>query len=313
MDATQGKNIGPVIPSAQPEVKVRTFQSDLLSMKQSGGGLPQFQTIKAPQLPLGESGGIVHPPLITSQRALLFLIFLALIALSFLGYFVYTAFFAGVSRGQEVSPGAAGNASSNQNGQIVSPLELAHKTAFRRPTDQKLSLVLSATASSASGLRTYNQKFQDALNQADLTARFVEIETRGDDGKNLGVGNVFSAADAFVLDKDFFAGHFSPDPTIFAYREGGDFWPGYVLTLNPNENWLFLKSEVSKLEVSPKILNFFLNSPEGHGEFYDGTVGDQPVRITDFTSGGRFIYGWVRGYLVFSTSYAGFTEAVARL
>jgi len=282
-------------------------------MKESGSGLPQFQTVKAPRLPVGgvQSSAI---PAAVFLKVLPFFVAIVLVMLVFIGYLVYTLFFGGVEQKQSSQV-----ATSTVNGEQevkpapFEPVALIHQTAFKKPVDQKIPFVLSGVASSATDLQTYGQKFQAALGRASLTAKFVEVEARGDGGESLGVADVFSAAGTFVIDGQFLAEHFSPDVTIFAYREGKAFWPGYVLTLKSDENWLFLKSEVEKLEVSSKILNFFLNPPESHGEFYGGEIGGQSVRIADFSPGARFVYGWVRGYLVFSTSYAGFVEAVGRL
>ncbi len=283
-------------------------------MKESGSGLPQFQTVKAPRLPTGEAQIPSVTPGAVPQKALLFLMAGVLVALALIGYLVYALFFAGAGQ-KPVSEEPVQSVTGGQSAEPApsAPTALTHQSVFKKPVDQKIPLVLSPAVTSASDLQTYVQKFQNALSRVSLTAKFVEVEPSGDDGKGLGVADVLSAADGFVLDSDFLAGHFSPDLTIFAYRESGNFWPGYIFTLKPDENWLFLKSEVSKLEASQNILNLFLNSPEGHGEFYDGEIASQPVRISDFASGARFVYGWVRGYLVLSTSYAGFAEAVSRL
>ncbi|MEK7508120.1 MAG: hypothetical protein AAB602_03505 [Patescibacteria group bacterium] len=313
MDISQGDDAGLNVPPAPPEVRVRTFQSDLLSMKESGSGLPQFQKVIAPRLPIGDDKNSVIP-LVVSQKAMPFLIAVVLIALAIIGYLVYAIFFGG-ARQNETSQAPA---QIENGGQIVeqSPVQsisFTHLAPFKKPVDQKIPLVLSQAVSSASDLQTYSQRFESALSKATLTAKFVEMEARGDGEKSMGLTDVFSAAGTLVLDEEFFTKHFDSDITIFAYREGGDFWPGYVLALNSDENWLFLKSEIEKLEVSQNVMNFFLNPPEERGAFNDGEISGQPVRIANFSSGLQFVYGWARGYLILSTSRAGFSEAVGRL
>ena len=311
MDIDEQGNVAPVTPS-QPRVKVRTYRSDIASIRESGGGLPQFQTIKAPQISEGQHVARAVP-LLTSKRTLLISIsVLFLIVLALAGYFAYTAFFKNTSESQGI-PSAVNSASSSSEENSPVPQQLVHVSAFRKPVDQKLTLVLSGVATNASGLQTYSQKLQSVLSTSDLTAKFVEVEARGDNAKSLSLNDVFTAAGTFVIDRDFLAQHFNPDLTIFAYREGGEFWPGYILTLNPDEIRFSLQSEVAKLEASPNVPNFFLNPPDGQGEFYDGKIGNQEVRMADFATGTRFVYGWIDGKLIFSTSYVGFSEAIARL
>ena len=315
MNTTDVHSAEPVIPSGQPEVKVRTFASDILSIKQTGGGLPQFQTIKAPQLPLLETrSGEVFPSIAARQRTVLIIFSVAVVALFLLGYLLYKVFFSIGSR-QEAIPPSTTNGENSASGTSTNPAEpqLIHETAFKRSTDQKLFFTLADPTDVASSPTSYREKLRTAFGESDPTSKFVEIEIYAADGVSATARDVFSVADIFVFEEYLFDEYFGADSTIFAYREGEDFWPGYILTLAAAESSPLLKSEIAKLEASRKIPNFFLDPIEERGAFYDETVGNQPVRVADFLSGPRFVYGWVDGRLILSTSYAGFVEAASRL
>ncbi len=304
MNVFEGVNPEPAGFSGEQEVKVRTFTSDISSMKNSGGGLPQSQTLKAPKFASGV-GGI---SIFVSRKVRSALIFFG-IGICFLAaaaYLFYSGFFAKIF---SVARNTGSIAADNQTSTVV----FVHTSAFKKPIDGKLSLVLDEAAGTSPDIALYDQSFRSALAGADLAARFVEIEFKGADGKGVSLNQIFSATDGFIVDGNFLNDHFSPDVTVFAYRDESDFWPGYILALKPGENSLSLKSEVSKLETSAKIPNLFLVPTENRGAFYDAMVGNQPVRVTDFSSGVRFVYGWMGDYLIFSTSYAGFVEAAARL
>jgi hypothetical protein len=129
---------------------------------------------------------------------------------------------------------------------------------------------------------------------------------------------MLTAEGATVLDPSFLAENFNPDPTFFVYRDKSGSWPGYVLSLQNGKNWLFLESDVAKLESSPAIANFFLTntgpaSPDG---FTDSAIASTTVRILPFleaTVPTYFVYGWSNGNLILSTSQAGFAAAIAHL
>jgi hypothetical protein len=304
-----GAGISNIPPS--PEVRVRTLRSDLESMAQSGGGQPRFQTVKL-QLPVEPAGKPAGQEEKASPFSIAIVIVIAagiIAAVAFLAYRLFPS----------NSPSSNTNNYQPTSAQPVEPApasSFVHHSFFKKPADQFLVLTVRSAAESASELQTYNQRFVELLSNANPTSSIIEIGAKGNNGSDLGVSEIFPLADIAVLETQFLLSHFSPDVTLFAYRDKNGFWPGYILSLQSSENWLFLKSEVAKLETSPKIANFFLSSPGSPAStgFKDDFINDQPARVLGFSApGASFVYGWFRGYLILSTSEDGLKEAFSRL
>lgn len=320
-----------VAPSVAPppEVRVRTLRTDLESMAKSGGALPQFQAVKAPRLPsaLGAtaSGG---------EKNKLMTAIIALVAIALLGAVAFLAYqlFLKSPPSSNVTP--AGPRAINQPATrpqssplpSTSPLArqgFVHHSLLKKPADQLLVLTVRSNVENATDLQTFNQRVIGLLAQAKSPGNLFEINVKNTDGKDLDINEIFSAADIGVLDSQFVSARFNLDPTFFVYRDkngstgltAGGLWPGFIISLKPTENWLFIKNDVAKLEKSSKVNNFFLSFPgDSSGDFKDDVVSGQPVRVLTFTAPGAvFIYGWFRGNLILSTSLEGLKVVLAGL
>jgi len=318
----------PSPPPPPSEVKVRTMRSDLESMAKSGGGLPQFESVKIANLSRGK-----YPPepvAVQDKRksgmAMALVVIAAVAMLGLLGYFAYRIFFAPAA--QPVQSGTApaqGGAqvpvaapAGSQPPATVLPAQASpfvHISLFKKPADQTLVLTLPTSstggmASNAADLQTFDQKISALLAQAKKDAAVIEIVVQTADHKGVPVGDLFAQENAAVLDPQFLAAHFNPDATFFVYQDKNGFSPAYILSLKSGENWLFLKSDVAKLESSPSIPNFFLTNVGAlpANGFADGLVGGTAVRTA-----GSFLYGWYQTDLILSTSQAGFAAAMNRL
>jgi flagellar basal body-associated protein FliL len=326
------------VPPSPPEVKIRTMKSDLESMAQSGGGAPQYKTIRAPSL-VFEREEAEKKPIVGEEKAGKFwLIAVPIIALALLGIIAYFAygFFLGAAPATQPSPATPAPAAQTPASQPPSTASIVPSVAqshsiFKKPADQILTLMINKNVTSAADLQTFSQRLTALIGGANATATatstFFEVDMKYSDGSGLALDDIFTLADIYVLPPQFFAAHFSPNATSFVYSaKGGSasggkdkngVWPGFVLSLKPTENWLFLQNEASELEKSSKINNFFLTqpgSPSPNG-FADATVDGQPARILSFSAPGvSFVYSWSRGgYLIFSTSLDGLKSAFARL
>lgn len=298
----------------EPEVKVRTFASDLISLRESGGGLPQFRAVKAPTLhALGQP---VEPPLSISPHNKLapFFIFGAIffLLLGVVGYLLYRIL---SSHGTPTNLGLPGG-----NAEGTGAAGFAHVSVFRTPAEQKISFTLGQDVAGGSSPEAYRSGLQDALGRASLSAKFFEVELVDAAGKSVGARAALGAADALVLDGQLLADHFQNDVTFFIYRSGGGLFPGYVLSPKQSEDLQFLASESAKLEAARALGNFPIPPLGEVGPFSDGTAGGLAVREARFSGGGSasgagasFVYGWARGRLVLSSSREGFIEAAGRL
>lgn len=336
----------PSAPPPPPEVKVRTMRSDLESMAKSGGGLPRFLSVKVENLSFGKEPSATALPEKGKKKAVVVLIVIAAAAaIGVAGYFVYGMFFASGGSSLPSTPSSAQqgipqpapanttptNTGTNAGGGAggaqapaapTPPVQTApftHASLFRKPADQVLTLVLSSggTATSAADLQTFNQKLSALLGTASQSANVIEIKMQAAGGQGLAVSDLLAQANAPILSAKALA-HFNPDATFFAYRAGGIFLPGLILSLSPGENWLFAKSDVAQLESSPYIANLFLQNvgaPSADG-FTDAMVSSTAVRVLPFLDAvppEYFTYGWYQNDLILSTSQAAFLAAAARL
>ncbi len=338
-------------PPPPPEVKVRTMQSDLAAMAKSGGGAPRFESVRvAGWAPAAGQGPVANAAAAAGKRrrsSMLVLIVAAIVIVAALvGYFTYVSFFAGratnpslpASQSNAAQAGAAGAGTAGTGtpppssappaasgpstaSQAAAPAgPFTHVSLFMKPADQTLALTLSSggPAQTAADLESFNQKLTALLAEAKKSAALIEINVAGTDGNGVAVGDILSEENAAVLDPQFLAAHFSPDATFFIYQDANGFWPGYVLALQPGENWLYLENDVAKLESSPAIANFFLTdvgSPAASG-FTDSTVNGTAVRVLAYPGANppaAFVYGWYGSRLILSASRGGFAAALAHL
>lgn len=80
------------VPPPPPEVRIRTMKSDLESIRQSGGGAPQFRTIRAPSLVFERAEAAKKSVESKKKTGKLWLIVIPLVALVALGAAAYLAY-----------------------------------------------------------------------------------------------------------------------------------------------------------------------------------------------------------------------------
>jgi hypothetical protein len=106
----------------------------------------------------------------------------------------------------------------------------------------------------------------------------------------------------------------SPDITLFAYVNAQGTWLGFVAEAKSAAALATLAGQVSALESSPSIGNFFFSNPGSPNAWKSGQTSGVPNRYTSFSAPGVALnYGWKDSKLVLSTSYQGFQEALRRL
>jgi len=337
-------------PSAPPppsEVKVRTMRTDLASMAKSGGGLPRFENVKVSGLSAERMAkGDATPAMAISAEGqpakrkagllIVFAVIAAAAAIGVLGYIGYRMFFSNGSGGEAPpsgtsaapaapsapAPGSANNgaagAAASSTGASATPF--THVSLFKKPADETLTLTLGtgASATSSASLQSFAQKLTVLLATASKTAAMLEIDVKDANGNAMSIADIFAQANEAILSPSLLDDNFNPDATFFVYRDAHGSWPGYVLSLQPGKNWLFLQSEVATLESSPAVANFFLNDPGAPSSdgFTDSLIASTTVRVLPFLDASVpsfFIYGWRNGDLILSTSQNGFAAAVARL
>ncbi|MDO8537033.1 MAG: hypothetical protein Q7R94_02195, partial [bacterium] len=282
-------DLGPGVPPPPPEVKIRTLKSDLESMAESGGGQPQFKSVKAPMIPLEDMPkvGGVPSKMPSVNIGTIVVIVVAIILVAIIVFFGYKLFFVNQVTGPvpaNPSPSALSPTTAPPPPANIAGATFVHKTYFQKAVDQFLTLTIRTEATNAADLETFSQKLTTLLSAQTASGSFFEVSVRGADGRDLDAQKIFDAADIAVVDRQFFPEHFLSDTTFFVYKNTNGFWPGFVLSLKPGDNWLFVKNDVAKLETSPKLVNFFLTSP-GNADargFQDTTEDGQPARKLQF-------------------------------
>lgn len=314
-------NLG-AVPPPPLEVKIRTMKSDLELLAASGGSLTQSRIGKTVKVVITSAA-----PRKGSKLILVLIIIAALALIAVAAYLVYRlssgfSFLGGGAAPVELPP-----LSGNRTGSpptpptiqppLAGPSPFMHKSLFRTPADQILTLnVPSGSTSQAANLQTFNQRILNLLKSVNPTSTIVEFDVQDLNKEDLVVSTVWSLAGTDVIDPAVLAAHFNPDATYFVYKDKTGFWPGYILALKPGDNWLFVEPDVAKLELSPKVPDFYLGatgtpSPDG---FTDFPIGSKRVRIINFSNPtSTFIYGWFGNDLVLSTSINGLKEALTRL
>lgn len=313
----------PLVPTPPAEVFIRTLESDLRSLRESGGARP-----KAERIVLSPNAPEERQPRFTwftsKNIEVRWLFIAAMAAIALVGILVYGFFHfslpalkkplpVSVQNAEELQKEAEAPVASTSPG-IASPSRRAG--IFRKTPDQTLSFIAASTIQSIDDLKTPVQRFKESLGTLKTaSSSLIQIFPTDSEGTALSLSQTFSLLDFGVLNPSFLSQHFETQFGMFVYKNGRGWWPGYILALRPGENWLFLKEEVGAFEESSKLSNFYLDSPGGvKSGFRDMQVGDVTARVLEWTApDSKFIYGWFRGYLILSTSQAGLEAVLPRL
>ena len=332
-------------PPPPAEVKVRTMRSDLASMAKSGGGIPRFENVKVSGLSIEkqkapehferfgkvEAAPVEDKPKNSKSVTRLLMIFAAVAAVAaigVLGYLGYARFVAprlAVTTQAPNRPSNAGAAATTSTSPSIAASPnaappLKHISLFRTPADQVMSFTLSDTspATGTAAIAAFDAKLTSLLAITNGNAALVEVAITDANGNAVPASELFSALDQAALDPSFVETNFNPDATFFVYRNATGSWPGYVLAPGGETGVSSLQSGTAKLETSPLLGNFFLMNPGAPAAtgFASDAIQGSPVRVLSFPKSGTptyFVYGWVKGDLIITTSKDAFAAAAARL
>lgn len=318
-----------------PKMDVRTMESDLSSMKESGEGAPRPYVPPPPVYPKKEGGETVFTPpqieptageesLVIAEEPkrkggkglfVTILVLILVLGLGALGYFfVYPKFF------QVAEAPAAPQASATPELPQVPTVPQVPVTPEPTPTPsgvQHFSLfkIPADSVVATNGVTSNISSLKQALNLGDSgTPNLREITIRESGG------TVSSARLLTLLAPGTFQRNLTnlldPDPTVFAYVKSDGSWPGFVFKLAAGVSASETQSSLATaLEGSSELSNFYLNDPgTPSGAWKSGVTSGVSNRYVSFSKAGFALnYGWVNGYLLISTSYDGFKEAVRRL
>lgn len=317
-----GRNVPPPPP---PPIAIRTMDSDVKSIEQTGGAgpVPQMVSIKETEKPTepindikinvpgyeGPEEKLFTPETLPSaddttgtkknsdfSRMIIFIVLFVVVAagLGVAGYFLYPMFFS--SQETTTPPPAA-----TTTPPITPPISIKHNSYITSDgaTAPVLSLTQAAAIQIATGTKSIIKEviLQDANNsQVAFSKYFPSIITE------------FTDNDLRVL--------FEDDFTSFLYYAGSNTWPGYVVKLKTGVPAAVAQMTIGKMEAYSSLVNLFLSNPgdKSAAGFKNGQINGKPSRyITFSTKDAAINYVFVGNYLLISTSYAGALEAEKRL
>ncbi len=301
-----------VPPPPRPEVNIRTLESDISSLKASGGVSPAPKTIRledighdapksfAPETVsqlMGEGVSGQRPAGGSIKKILKPLGVLAVVAgIGFLGYYViYPILFPAPELGAPI-----GEASISQLEEVA---QLSHQSLFVTPASlnaavtmgslsiQDIILALQAEAQNSASMGTLKEvAISDANGQVSWSKYISTL------APSLSPADVSS-----VVEEDF---------TAFFYYNDKGVWPGYVARLRSGASPSDAERIFATLESSD-VRSFYIAEPGVSGGFKTGPYRGVPVRYAAFSEpGASFNYGVIGDYAIFSSSFDGFRTAV---
>ncbi len=302
------------------EVIIRTMDSDIKAMALSGGGFVQGQKVYM-KSPSQEAAPLIREENKPESHGLkIFLIILiALIFVGAAGWFVYPILFKDQNNGV-VTPPVMVDDSTTTPALPETPSSLAvprfnHVSYLKINSAKTVMIPVDFTPTKTTDFGAVKTKIQGAANQ-NKNVDFWEINLEKIPGQNLALSEFFYLTNSKILSEDFLATNFEPDFTLFAYQNKGGVWPGIVAKLTTDKKWMYLKSEIAKLEKSPNLNYLFINNPGSpSGNFGDVLESGQPTRILRFQNqSSTFTYGWFSNkYFIISTSEDGLKAALSKL
>jgi len=310
---------GGVVPPPPPrQVDIRTMNSDQESLKASGGLGTQPKTVSTgapvPAPGKGKKLDSAAPRGSDKKKALFIglgiIVFLAAAA-AVANYLILPMFLEDV----EVSDLPEITEAPPAEDQVVTPTvnTFVHQSYFEESTDvsgeinlNSLTLPnLDASLTSFANLEASN--VAGSMSEFNVTEGLVATPVSADETLDVLLPDVNLAT---PLEEDF---------TGFLYFDGTTYYPGYIFALDGDVT----DDEVMKgifrtdFESSNSLESFFLDdpgAPDASG-FQDGMAVDGSTsRWMAFSNEGVSLnYAWKGDFLVISTSFDGFKEAIAKL
>ncbi len=305
-----------VPPSPEtPEIKLRTMESDVKSVEESGGGEPKPEYIDLPsggltqppagQLPTEAGTTAITPETPRSRGWLTWLIvIIVIVILGWLAYaYVWPIIFGpteeipeelqaqpGEPEAPVETPSAPAAASGRHQSLFGSSPEAL--TLVNLP-DYTLVNILTAIQNEAAVIPSGGNIKEVTITDAQGPAAFSRLITALMPELAGGLENTLKNT-------------FEDDFTAYIYYDDNGFWPGYVVRIKPNTNVdvVSLASQLQQLE-NAAFTNLFLTPPGESQDFRGGTIkGKYNNRYAPMgQAGASFNYGLYDQYLVITTSY----------
>lgn len=312
----------PPPPAPSGDVEIRTMQSDIASVKSSGGAEPAPQVFSPASLAGEPVFDPKNAPSLKKKGGTEKIIIFAIIGVVILGalgaaFFLLKDLFippatptpeAPAETAPEVTPPATLPGGEGLPSATVPPAEKTHVSFFTLPADAIEEKTLDAFT-----VDTFKTVIPSAATLADGSLREIVLKDK--------TGFVpFSTFISTILTQivpDTMKVTFEDDFTLFSYKDKGVDLIGFIAKAKPDASPDFLAA-MSDIEKSKDLKNLYVSDPGTVGAFKEGTVGTQSIRYASFSKAGyAFDYGWFKDaaggqYFIVSSSYSGIKEAVKR-
>ena len=321
-----------VPPPPPPPVAVRTMESDIKSIGDSGGGLPSPELVNVSQpekkpmenketdvkisipgyegpeeklfnpetLPTQTPGDSATGNSATKKIILAVLGAAFVIGLGGVGYFfVYPLIFPGA---ELVTPPAVTPPADTPPAAVIPPPPptISHRSYL---TSDKAEVVIALS-----------QAAPEATPSGTLPV-FKEVVVNDATGGKLPLSKYLPPLVPEFTEADV-AQFFEDDFTSFIYYADSQAWVGYVFKVKSGISPIIAQSATSRLEGFAGIDGLFLQSPGARSAegFKNGQIGGKPARYLSYSDPSAALsYAWFDSYLLVSTNYAAAQEASRRL
>jgi len=343
-----GENEVPLAPPPPQNLNVRTLQSDLESLQQTGGQIvkpynpeissknqSQDQIFQPPQIETpATAAGIPNSPdnnqKTTEQTpkkknklASIIIIVLIIVAAAAVGYFfVYPALVAPKTTTEQIpqQPTTEPTTSAQPSEQ---PIPSEPTVVPQLPSALNLATIethASYFKSPTDFTRELNLVYADLNSLKELIGSrtnenpvLEEIIIKNEQNKVISFSGLMP-----LFAPNFFTSstlnYFEDDYTLYTYINNQGSWLGIIAKLKNNADVAAIQNQMSNLQKDPDNRNFFLTNPGSIGVWRDGKIKNKPSSIVDFEKAGASLsYTWFDKYLLLSTNIDGATEAATRL
>lgn len=334
-----GEGESPLAPPPQPKVDVRTMESDLKSLQETGGqaarpyapppagGQPQEPVFQPPQVETPPP-----PPTVPSRPAdisaitpspekkkgkksvIVLIVILVIIGAVAAGYFfVYPALFP--SAPEEVTqPPPAEEPPVTEEPPAQEP---EGPSAANLPTVSTYSSYFKTQADASQDITLITallDSFRELIPYAASTeTSFKEIVVKNQNGQVIAFSGLMPLIAPNFFDSTTL-NYFEDNYNVFVYTNEDGTWLGFIAKLKEGVDAGAIQSRMNALQNDSNDKNFFLVDVGEMGAWRDGTVKTKPTSLVDFTqTGATLSYAWFENFLLISTNLNGATEAATRL
>lgn len=288
MGNTQSPQSPSVPPPPQPEVTVRTMESDIKSIQEQGGAMPVPEKVSPSSFdnntPVFQpsTNDVATPVSGGNKKWLWSAVVIILIAASAVYYFYFY---------------------NNQSSVNVGTPVVEQNSPDREPVTQPTSSVKIT-------LEELTKALQAEAGQPLPAGNLKEVALVDEGGQSVSFFNLFSILLPDLAESslaDVIKSDFEDKFNAYLYYDANGVWPIYKVSLKNDSatNIISLKNKLAVIE-NAAINNFYLDFPGPQNAFNNGQVNGYSTRYASFAQpGASFNYGLIDGELIFSTSYNG--------